>query len=548
MAFSYHVPRHVDGNYCVSPDDMRAWEGAEIEAIPNRGRELMEIAGRSVAMCVLERYPETREVLIFCGPGNNGGDGYVAAWYLSRSGISVKLFSFEGEDKRGDDARYMQGRVRELPSVVIASDADFEGVLSYRDRRGVVVIDAIYGTGFKDGVDPLVAGVCDVIARLGCPVVSVDVPSGIDAHTGRRGIYSKEIEADGIARAVTASDTVTFGAPKLGHFLGDGPACCGNLWCADIGLQAYPQDRMRMAILSDEWCARAYWQDFERQISAHKGRCGHVGVVGGHARMPGASSLCGRAALASGAGLVSIGARAAYRAPDELMVDALCSEDCLKGDALAEFISRVDCLVVGPGLGRGGTGLEIVERCASFGGPLVLDADALWAAAALELSFDRDDVFMTPHIGEAAKLLGVTGEEISLNPARYARDIAERFGATVILKSHATVIAQMPRLETGVLKTPEGGLEIVPVRKGEPRLGILPYPNAAIATAGAGDVLAGILGGLLGQCRCGAVGRHYDAFEIAAMAVNAHSAAGRRAAERRGNSACASDIIAEIRL
>ncbi len=521
MVFSFHPPRHADGNYCVRPADMRAWEGAEIEAVLGRGHELMEIAGREVAMRVLEKYADTREVLVFCGPGNNGGDGLVAASYLKRCGIAVTVFAFDDETKNRADARHCCES-----SMVIRSAEGLADVRASARRRDIVAIDAIYGTGFHASRNALMAQVCEAIAALECPVVSVDVPSGIDALTGRRGIYGSDASEP---QAVVATDTVTFGAPKFGHFLGDGPGCCGDLVCADIGLLDWPAALSRMRVLSDALCARAYGRAFERAHDVHKGRCGHVVVIGGHVTMPGASSLAARAALRTGAGKVSIGARHAFRAPDEIMMRELCPFNAgLETGWLAMLVESADCLVVGPGLGRDPQSTRVLMEIDEFRGSLVLDADALWALSRLDRTFASSEIVLTPHPGEAALLLGCSVSDILEDPVSSAQKIMEKYRATVILKSHATVISS-------------------PGESGQPaRLAVLPYPNPSIATAGAGDVLAGMVGGLIAQCRCGATARKLDTFDLAAIAVNAHSAAGRRAAEKLGNAACASDIIAEI--
>ncbi|MBR4984128.1 MAG: NAD(P)H-hydrate dehydratase, partial [Proteobacteria bacterium] len=502
MAFCYHAPHHLDGNYSVSPADLRSWEHEEIESKACRGRELMEIAGRSVAMHVLSRYPETQEVLVFCGPGNNGGDGFVAASYLSRCGIDVHLFVFCEEASRTPDAREMFERVRGLPRTVLNHPGDASVISAWARRRNLLIIDAIYGTGYRPAHDALLSCVCEHIAARGCPVVSVDIASGIDAQTG----YRCKPGAEESSSAVQASDTVTFVAPKHGHFFGDGPAYSGDLFCVDIGLGAWPRDLKRALVLSDAWCVRAYWGLCRRAPDVHKGKCGHVGIVGGHETMPGASCLCGRAALVSGAGLVTVGARHGMRVDDELMVRELCADGRLDAGALEALFGRADSLVVGPGLGRDDVGLDIVRRCAGYRGALVLDADALWAAAKLDQAYEAAACFMTPHPAEAARLLGVTVREILGDPLRYAHEISEKYGVTTVLKSHATVVASR---ET---------------RSQPPRFAVLPYPNPAIATAGAGDVLAGVLGGLLGQRRCGALPRAFDAFDIACMAVSAHSA------------------------
>lgn len=520
MAFLYHAPRHIDGNYCVFPSDMRSWEASEIDEISGRGHELMEIAGREVAQLVLANHPEVREVLIFCGQGNNGGDGLTAAYYLERCGIEVQLFVFDEAVSKTPDAQSMFERVRHIPRIVLRSSTDAGRILEWARRRDILVIDAIFGTGYHPSHNPLMTRVYQCISALSCKVVSIDIPSGIDAQTGYRGAIDDETPP----KALVADETVTFGAPKTGHFFGEGPTHCGELYCVDIGLRPWHEGASRTLILTDEYCQRMLWREFERPFDVHKGRCGHVAIVGGMMSMKGASCMAGKAALRAGCGLVTVAARQFIQAPDEIMVAPICGENgILNRDALHQVFDKADCILVGPGLGRDDTALEILRECTQFGGRVVLDADALWALPQLDTKFRSSEVYATPHPAEAARLADVSPRQILYNPLGFAHQIVDKFNVTTILKSHATVIA---------------------THKGNAiRYGVCPYPNPALATAGSGDVLAGILAGILTQTRCGAVSKWYDAFENAALAVNCHSQAGRNAARIRGNSLCASDII-----
>ena len=520
MAFSFHAPRFTDGNYCVYPSDMRTWEKTEIDEIPERGRELMEIAGREVAMYAIHRYPDTAEALIFCGPGNNGGDALVAAYYLERSGIQIHIFAFDEEVVKTPDAKYMFERVCSFSRTILKENSDVGAILEWTRRRNVIVIDGIYGTGYKPSHNGLMSRVYQCIMELSCPVISIDIPSGIDANTGFRG----SIQDEAPPRALKATDTITFGAPKFGHFFGDGSSHCGELHCVDIGLRPWPGKGIRSLILSDTWCQSHLWKDFSRSQDTHKGKCGHVVVIGGDATMPGASCLAARAALRAGCGLATIAAKVPMRAPDEIMVSGILNEEGkLALDRLDDLLERADCIVLGPGLGRDDNTLAILEHCALKSKRMILDADGLWALAKLKMQFKNCEMYATPHPGEAAALCDASSRDILFNPIEHARQIAENYGVTAILKFHTTVIASK--------------------RAGHFRFGLLPYPNPAIASAGSGDVLSGILAGILAQSRAGAVSRWFDAFEVAAMAVHAHSLAGRKAAQIHGNSLMASNII-----
>ena len=523
MAFCYRRPRHVDGDYCVTPVAMREWERAQIAQCPGRDGELMEIAGSAVARYALDRYPNTREALVFCGPGNNGGDAFVVARYLKNCGISVHLFVLGDDAKRGAVAAEMYRRVRGLAHTALCSPDDATSILTWEHRSGLLVIDGIFGTGYHPSHDAIVARVCECIARIACPVVSIDIPSGIDGRTGYRGALGD----DAPPSAVMATDTVTFGSPKTGHFLGEGPAYCGRLECVDIGLARCEAVEGRSLVLSDAYCEGRFGVRNARRIDAHKGKCGHVVTIGGAPEMPGAACMAAYAALRAGCGLSSVAARRPMRTRDEIIVHAIETEaHQIDESALHGVLARADCLVIGPGLGRGKTTIDVLRAVEHFGGSLVLDADALWALPSLGVRFHPERCFATPHPMEAARLCGVTVEEILYDPVHFASLICKKYGVTAILKSHATVV--------------------VGIRDDAMCSAILPYPNPALATAGAGDVLAGITGSLAAQVRGGAMTEPYDAFDIACMAVHRHSLAGRRAAEMRGNALCATDVIDAI--
>lgn len=525
MSFKWNTPRHIDGNYCISPEDMRQWEQEEINAIPNRGRELMEIAGRETAQIVLNRYPDANEILIFCGPGNNGGDGFAAAWYLKNCGIDSILFVFDSKGAKTPDAQYMFHRVKDLQRRVIRNTNDACRILEWTKRRNILVIDAIFGTGYRPRHDILMNRVYQCIEDLCCPIVSVDIPSGIDAHSG----YCGAIDDDRPPRTIAADLTITFGAPKFGHFFGDGPAHCGELHCVDIGLNPFPNEKDRCMVLSDTWCKKRFENDTRRKMDTHKGDCGHVLVIGGSQTMPGAASLSARAALRAGAGLVTLASRAPLRTDDEIMVTSICDDSGLfLPDRLQMLFDKADCILIGPGLSRDETTLAIIDACQNYDKRIIFDADALWAISEQKFTFSATEIFVTPHPAEAARLLHQETREILYHPIESARKIAEQYAATTILKSHVSLVAsRASRMSNG-------------------KLAVNPYPNPAIATAGSGDAFAGILAGILAQARSGAYRRWLEAFDVASLAVHIHSKAGRNASITRHNSVIASDIIDAI--
>ncbi len=519
MAFYWNDPAHLDGCACIDPHDMRAWEAAEIKKRPGAGQCMMEVAGHEVAQLALKYHPET--VLIFCGTGNNGGDGFVAAHYLRNAGCCVRLFVFGSEAAKTPDAKAMFARVQDLPRTVLREITDVGAISSWKNHKDLLVIDAIFGTGYHPSHSMLMTRIYQCIEELHCPILSVDIASGIDASTG----FRAPMDDPAPPRALHATETITFGAPKLGHFFGEGPKHTGKLTCVDIGLGAWPSTFPRQMLLSDQYVQKHY--SVERCLDVHKGSCGHVYVVGGSEEMPGAACLASRAALHAGAGLVTLASNSQISPPDEIMRTVIVEQGTLVLSKLDEMMQKADVILVGPGLGRSDRTLKIVQRLMHYPKSLILDADALWALSELAKQgdacrFEARDLFLTPHPAEAARLADVSTAEVVHNQTQYAVRIAQKYHAYVILKSHVTQIASP-----------------------KPKLAILPYPNSAMASAGIGDVLAGILSAITAQARGDSFTRWLDAFAIAAVAVSTHSRAGRAAAMDK-IAVTASDLIEQI--
>lgn len=411
------------------------------------GAQLMEAAGWAVAREVRRRFPACR-VAILCGPGNNGGDGFVAARLLARAGYAVRL-ALLGEigNLKGDAALMAarwQGGVEPLALAAL--------------ERADVVVDALFGAGLARPLDGIAAQLIAEIGRRGLAVVAVDVPSGVDGDTGAV-----------LGAAPQAVATVTFFRKKPGHLLMPGRARCGDIVVADIGIPATVLAEIEPAVEENGpalWLDRFPWPRAE----GHKYARGHVVVLGG-AAMTGAARLAARAARRVGAGLVTIAAPesalATYRAGDPGTIVAPL-------DDLAELLldPRKNAWVLGPGAGGGSETRERVLAVLAAGRRAVLDADALTAfatAAAPLFQALGPHVLLTPHDGEFNRLFGaVPGSRLER-----ARNAAARSGAVVLLKGPDTVIAH-----------PDGRAVI--------NINAPPW----LATAGAGDVLAGFAGGL----------------------------------------------------
>ncbi len=442
----------------LSVDEMyRADAAAKIAGVPTL--DLMEAAGAAVAERVAACVP-AGPVAILCGPGNNGGDGFVAARLLAASGREVRLALLgDRESLKGDarvNARRWSGEVAPLVSGSI--------------ERAAIVVDAIFGAGLARPLEGIVAETVTALNRSGLPCIAVDVPSGINGNTGQV-----------LGTAPNAGETVTFFRRKPAHLLYPGRGLCGALWVADIGIPASvldgiePQTRENVP---EAWLGGYPWPRAE----GHKYNRGHVVVAGGD-RMTGAARLSSYAALRAGAGLVTIfsapSAGAVYRGGHA----GVMVRDMANVEAFAEALDdhRITTMVLGPGLGLGGATRGQVIASILSGKDCVLDADALSAFAG-----DPDTLFgaieggggacvLTPHEGEFARLFGrVPGDPDSkLDRARVA---ARRSGAVIVLKGPDTVVA-----------APDG------------RASVNANAPPWLATAGAGDVLAGFVAGLMAQ-------------------------------------------------
>ncbi len=455
------------------------------------GHVLMEAAGRAVADAVSHRHPAGTRVLIACGPGNNGGDGFVAARILKDRGYVVRLVLLgEIAALKGDAARaaaLWRG----------ATEPALPGVVASALREARVVVDALYGAGLARPLDGAAAALVEAIAASRRPVVAVDLPSGIDGATGR---------VQGVA--IRAELTVTFFRRKPGHLLLPGRLHCGKVLVADIGIDAGVLGRIGPRLRVD---APALWEAglHAPGLADHKYTRGHAVVVSGPATRTGAARLAARSALRAGAGLVTLASP-----PDALMVNAthlttvmLARMDGADGLSAILADRRRNALVLGPGVGTGEATAGLIAAALAAPQAIVLDADALTVAARdpapvfAGVAARAAPVVATPHEGEFARLFPDLAETAPTAPAaKTARALAaaERSGTIVVLKGADTVIA-----------APDG------------RVAIADNAPPDLATAGSGDVLAGIVAGLLA--------RGMGGFEAAAAGVWMHGEAGRLA-------------------
>ncbi|HUK65640.1 MAG TPA: NAD(P)H-hydrate dehydratase [Anaeromyxobacteraceae bacterium] len=498
----------------VTAAEMRAIDRAAIEECGVAGGELMERAGAAVARAAHAYLGPKGRVLVLCGAGNNGGDGYVAARHLRAEGVDVRVAAVApSASLRGDALSAREAAVREgVPILEEPAPETLEAGL------GDVLLDALFGTGLSRAPEGAPA---EAIARIGAlrqrgaKVVAVDVPSGLSADTGRP-----------LGRCVHADATVTFGFHKRGLVLHPGPAYAGEVVLADIGIPARAATAVPVGCeLLTEDLVRALVPP--RPPEAHKGDAGRVLVLAGSPGHTGAAQLALLGALRGGAGLVTLAARAevvplALAHRPEAMSAVLPGQGALGlGDleALLALVKGMDALVIGPGIPRGpATGALLRALLERARVPAAIDADALNALAETP-GGPRDlgaPAVLTPHPGEMARLTGRTIAMVQADRIGLALESARAWGSVVVLKGARTVVAA----------------------PSEPPA-VVPTGNPGMATGGTGDVLAGLTGALLAS--------GLAPFAAARVAAFAHGAAGDLAAERWGERGLlASDLADEL--
>jgi len=478
-----------------SAAQVRELDRRAIEQLHVPGYTLMQRAGAACWQEILRRWPAAERIAVVCGNGNNGGDGYVIARLAHEAGRRVTVLAVGGAPQRGDAVLAHADWLAAGGAVQVFAPAALVGA--------ELLVDALFGIGLSRPVagEAAVAIAAMRAARqAGAVVLAVDLPSGLDADTGQ--VWGEAVEAD---------VTLSFIGRKLGTETGAGPQQAGlRLFDAlqvppTLHADFLPQATLLLADDLLRWLP-------PRPRDAHKGRHGHVLVVGGDTGMAGAALLAGRAALRAGAGLVTVATRAAHAvaltaAQPELMCHAVESPA-----ALRPLMERADVIAVGPGLGQDDWGRLLFAAILEGRQPLVVDADALNLLAQEPVQSDR--WVLTPHPGEAGRLLGCSSLEVQRDRPAAVRALQQRYGGAIVLKGSGTLVCGR-------------GLQVCAAG------------NPGMAVAGMGDTLTGIIAALIGQ------GLPPD--EAAAAGVLVHALAGDRAAGRGERGLLPTDLIAEIR-
>ncbi len=504
----------------LTADEMRELDRRTIEEIGIPGIVLMENAGRGAAELLCRRFAGLwpGPVLVLAGRGNNGGDGYVVARHLLGRGWRVRTVVLaEAARVSGDAATNLQALQRSGGEVQFAPDSSRLARVLRQVKDSRLAVDALFGTGLSDSVEGHYAAAIDWLNATGLPVLSVDIPSGIDASSGRI-----------LGRAVRAAVTVAFARGKLGHLLYPGAGLCGELEVVDIGipvpLLAKSGDRH---LLVDGAVAAPLLP--ARPATGHKGTFGHLLVVAGSTGKAGAAAMTAEGGLRSGAGLVTVAAPASVQAAlavklTEAMTEPLAEVDGALSLQALEPLRRLgdgkQALALGPGLGLAEETRALVRRLlCECPLPLVLDADGLNAVAerpALLRERAAGSTILTPHPGEMARLTGRSVAEVEADRIGIARQFASRHRVVLVLKGARTVTA-----------LPDG------------RVRLNGSGNPGLASGGMGDVLTGLIGGLLAQGLAPAA--------AAVLGVYLHGRAADRLRVRFGEAGMvAGDVLAEL--
>jgi len=473
---------------------VRAFDREAIDAHGIAGYELMQRAGAAAFGHLRARWPHARRIAIVCGGGNNGGDGYVLARLARAASCEVHVIALESPRAGGDAARACTDWTGAGGGVL-----DAAAELPLAD----VYVDAIFGTGLARPPSGMAARWIDLLNAAGRPVLALDVPSGLDADTGH---------VPGVA--VRAAETVSFVARKRGLYTGAAGDHAGAITLTDLGIPAavFAHSRADAELAAIE-IVRAWLPP--RSGNVHKGTFGHVLAIGGDTGMAGAIRLCGEAALRVGAGLVSVATRVEHVAAINAARPELMARGVGGPQELEALLEHASVVALGPGLGKQAWGHALWYSAIAAGKAMVLDADALNLLSRDAVTLPSQCV-LTPHPGEAARLLRSETQAVTEDRFAAVRAIAQSFNAVAVLKGAGTLVA-----------APDG------------QVAVCPWGNPGMASGGMGDVLTGVIASLQAQ--------GLDAWQAAYAGVALHALAGDAAARAGQAGTLAADLFEPLR-
>lgn len=459
------------------------------------GYTLMQRAGQAAWQWSLERWPQARRLVVVCGTGNNGGDGYVLARLAHRAGRQVRVVHLPEHGPGSDLAQH-------ACTDYLAVGGAIE-LFPYPLGQADVIVDALFGIGLNRAPDDATAALIDAINAAGVPVFALDVPSGIDADHGVA-----------FGAAVRAARTLQFIVPHLGLYTGDALEHAGEREVASLEVPVSAFDGLTP--VAHSWNSDALAAQLRpRRRNTHKGESGRVLCVGGNLGSGGAIMLTAEAALRSGAGLVQVATRAEHVTP----LLARCPEAMARAvqadDDIATLAEAADAVALGPGLGQDDWAQALWRAALGAATAVVLDADGLNLLAANDVPVHGPRV-LTPHPGEAGRLLGLSTRQIQRDRPAAAAALATRYDAVVVLKGAGTVVASPSNL---------------------PR--IIDAGNPGMAVGGMGDLLTGVIAALLAQ--------GFSPFDAASLGALLHACAGDAAAHAGERGLLPTDLLPELR-
>ena len=469
---------------------IRQAEQFAIQELQIPGLQLMHLAGLAAFNYLRQRWPDCCQLTFFCGAGNNAGDGYVIAALGLQAGFDIKVYTLiDVADLRGDALSAYREFIQ-----------DGGEVLSFNSNTqiGGIIIDALLGTGLNRQVSAEYAVAIDLINQSACPVVSIDVPSGLHADTGCV-----------MGCAVKAQLTVTFIGLKSGLYTGEAAEYCGQIVCDTLNVPDFVLANLLPV-------AKLLKKNplLPRPRHAHKGLFGHVLLIGGNHGYAGAIRLAGEAALRTGAGLVSIATRAAHAALINIGRPELMCHAAENVADIQALLAKVSVVVIGPGLGQDEWAQAMLDAVLPIDKPCVVDADALNLLTNKPVFSDH--WILTPHPGEAARLLGCSNQSIAEDRYSAVRKLQAQYGGVCVLKGSGSLVADANQIHVSTTGNP------------------------GMASGGMGDVLSGVTGALLAQ--------GLSTLEAAKLAVYVHGEAADQLAEKYGERGLlASDLYPKIR-
>ncbi|PPD34797.1 MAG: bifunctional ADP-dependent NAD(P)H-hydrate dehydratase/NAD(P)H-hydrate epimerase [Methylomonas sp.] len=470
--------------------EIREAERIAIQDLGMPGLQLMQEAGHAAFKALQQRWPDQRTLTIFCGSGNNAGDGYVVARLALVAGYQLSTYSLV-------DPQMLRGDALTAFNDFIEAGGHLEAFNSQQIPAGVIV-DALFGTGLVRPVNEAYAMAISCINQSDCPVLSIDVPSGLHADSGCV-----------MGCAVKADLTVTFIALKCGLFTGEARDYCGEIVCCSLNLP--DQAMLGLPSLASLLVKSPL---LPRSRCAHKGHFGHVLMIGGNHGYMGAIRLAGEAALRSGAGLVSIATRTAHASLVTIGRPELMCHAVETPNDLSTLLEKATVVVIGPGLGQDEWAVSLLNKVLAADTICVVDADALNLLAKKPLK--RQNWILTPHPGEAARLLGCTNADIASDRFAAVTKIQAHYGGICVLKGAGSLIAD----HQSIFVSTTG--------------------NPGMASGGMGDVLAGLTGALVAQ--------GLPLLQAAKLAVYVHGAAADSLASEKGERGMlAGDLLLKIK-